>query len=505
MKKLFKFLTSRLFIFGLALAVQVALIVLMIIFFGRYDAYIYLLFTLLSMFTILHIISSDQNPIYMLAWVIPIAAVPVLGWAIYLMAGKNRISKKSKKRAKEIYDEIKKNTVQDQSVIDKIEDDEFLKQVNYIKNTSMLSVYTNTETEYLSPGEVFFERLCEELEKAEKFIFMEYFIIQEGTMWNKILEILHRRAKAGVEIKLMYDDLGCINTLPNNYHKKIREMGIEVTVVNVFRPSIDAMLNYRDHRKITVIDGNVGFTGGNNLADEYINGYPKHGHWKDSQVMLKGDAVWNLTMIFLQIWRFYNRDEIDCSKYRVTKSCAASGFVLPFCDGPLDNHLIGEMQYMNMITDAKKYISITTPYLILDNEMTTALKTAALSGVKVRIITPGVPDKWYVHMVTRYNYLPLIEAGVEIYEYEPGFIHAKTMVCDDKTAIVGTQNFDFRSFYLHYECSALLYKTTSIADIKKDHDETVKKSKLITMDDCKNRPWYYKLMQVILNPFSPLM
>lgn len=505
MKKLFKFLTSRVFVFGLGMFIQVALLVLVIIFFGKYDYYAYLLFTILSLCTIIQIIASDENPIYKLAWILPIAAVPLLGWAIYLIAGKNRISKKNRKKAEAIYNSTVKNAVQDQKVIEKIEDDEFLKQVHYIKNTALLPVHTNTQTEYLSPGETFFDKLCEELEKAEKFILMEYFIVQEGKMWDKILDILHRKAKAGVEVKMMYDDLGCIGTLPSKYYKKLEAMGIEVAVVNVFKPSVDTMLNYRDHRKITVIDGNVGFTGGNNLADEYINAYPKHGHWKDSQIMLKGDAVWNLTLIFFQIWQFYHEGKIELENYRPTEHYDASGFVLPFCDGPLDNHLIGESQYISMITNAKKYCSITTPYLILDNEVVSALRATALSGVKVSIITPGIADKWYVHLLTRHNYRTLVEAGVEIYEYEPGFIHAKTMVCDDEIAIVGTQNFDFRSFYMHFECSALLYKTTSIKDIRKDHLETIAKSKLITLENCRNPHWYVRLLQVILKPFSPLM
>ncbi|MEG2813364.1 MAG: phospholipase D-like domain-containing protein, partial [Oscillospiraceae bacterium] len=293
------------------------------------------------------------------------------------------------------------------------------------------------------------------------------------------------------------------------YFKHLRKLGIETHVFNMFKPSIDVFMNYRDHRKITVIDGNVGFTGGNNLADEYINAITVHGHFKDTSIKLTGDAVWNLSVMFMQQWQFYAPEKMDYERYRPTlpqgETFESDGYVQPFGDSPFDNHLIGEMTYMNLIEHANDYISITTPYLILDNEMITALRTAALSGVNVKIITPHIGDHWYVHMVTRYNYSALIKAGVEIYEYTPGFIHAKTIVIDDIAAVVGTQNFDYRSFYLHFECGALLYKNSEISKIRKDHLDTIKKSKRISIEDCKTKNPFKRFVQMILNLFAPLL
>ncbi|MEG0691934.1 MAG: cardiolipin synthase [Oscillospiraceae bacterium] len=507
MKKILRFLTSRLFIFGICIFIQVVALVLMVLFLSQYGFWLYGVFSIMSIVTILYVTSKKDNPIFKLAWIIPIALFPLLGWFIYFIGGRNKISSAKVERIKTVFNSTKDLTMQDETIITDLKENHIAisKQVTYIKNTSLFPIHKNTVTEYLSPGETFFERLCEELEKAKKFIFMEYFIIQEGTMWDRVLEILARKAAQGVEVKMMYDDMGCISTVPTGYYKKIRNLGIEVHVFNVFKPSIDTFMNYRDHRKITVIDGNVGFTGGINLADEYINAYDKHGYWKDSSIMLKGEAVWNLSVLFLQMWQYYDYDDINYEKYRPTENFTAKGYVLPFGDGPLDNHLIGEMVYINMINNAKNYISITTPYLILDNEMITALCCAAHSGVRVSIITPANPDKWYVHMLTRYNYQTLVEAGVEIFEYTGGFIHAKTVVCDDELAVVGTQNFDFRSFYFHFECGVFLYNTDSIAAIRKDHIDSLKRSKQITLEECRNRNWFIRVLQSCLNLFAPLM
>jgi len=507
MKKLFKFFTSRLFVFGITILVQILALVFMVLYLANYGLYAYALFSILSIITLLFIVARNDNPIYKLAWTIPIAVMPVLGWLFYYLSGKGKKSKRKLRKVKKIFHSLEEISIQDNDVIAELSEEKtsIINHVAYIKNTSLFPVHTNTQTQYLSPGENFFEKLCTELEKAEVFIFMEYFIIEEGIMWNRILDILAKKASKGVEIKLIYDDIGCINTLPKNYRKKLEKLGIEVNVFNAIKPSIDVFMNYRDHRKITVIDGNVGFVGGNNLADEYINEKKRFGHWKDSSIMLSGDAVWNLSVMFLQMWQYDYDKKINYQKYKPTKTATKDGYVQPFCDGPLDNYLIGEMAYINIISRAKKYVTITTPYLILDNEMLTTLCGTALSGVKVTIITPHIADKWYVHLVTRYNYKRLIESGVEIYEYTNGFIHAKTIVADDIYGIVGTQNFDFRSFYLHYECGVFLYKTSSIAQVRKDHIDTIEMSQQITLDDCNNTNWFIKLLQIVLNLFAPLM
>ena len=507
MKKFLRFLTSRLCIFAVCILIQIVALTLMVFFLSQYGFWMYGLFTIMSIVTILYITSKKDNPIFKLAWIIPIALVPLLGWFFYFIGGRTKISKSKTDRIKTVFNSTNHLTTQDDSIMSDLKETNcsIFKQVTYIKNTSLFPIHKNTITEYLSPGEVFHDKLCEELEKAEKFIFMEYFIIQEGVMWDKILNILTKKAAAGVEVKMMYDDLGCINTVPTNYYKKLRDLGIEVHVFNVFKPSIDTFMNYRDHRKITVIDGNVGFTGGINLADEYINAHDRFGYWKDSSIMLKGDAVWNLSILFLQMWQYYDYDDIDYQSYKPSQMFTSKGYVMPFGDGPLDDHLIGEMVYINMINNAKNYISITTPYLILDNEMITALCSAARSGVRVSIITPANPDKWYVHLLTQYNYLSLVEAGVEIFEYTGGFIHAKTLVCDDELAVVGTQNFDFRSFYFHFECGVFLYNTDSVADVRTDHLDCISRSKQITIEECRNQNWFIRVLQSCLNLFAPLM
>ena len=507
MKKILKFIFSRIFVCGLLIVVQIAVLVLIALYLTKFNFFVYVFFTILSVITILFVVSKKDNPIYKLAWIIPIALFPLLGWLIYLLGGRSNLSKRQKKRAEDIYEETKGLALQDPAVMEDIRRKSPLvcRQLSFIHNLTAMPVCRNTTTEYLSPGEAFFEKLCEELEKAEKFIFMEYFILQGGKMWDTVLEILARKAREGVEVKLIYDDMGSLFTLPSNYSKTLKQLGIEVYVFNSFRPSIDTFMNYRDHRKITVIDGNVGFTGGNNLADEYINAYKKHGYWKDSSLMLKGEAVWNLSILFLQMWQYQNKKTIDYNRYRPTKAFESDGYVLPFGDSPLDDKLTGELGYMHIIENAKQYITITTPYLILDNEMATALCSAAKSGIKVQIITPGIADKWYVHMVTRYNYTALIEAGVEIYEFTEGFIHAKTLTCDDEIAVVGTQNFDFRSFYLHFECGAYLYLSSTVASVRKDHLETLARSRRIKLEDCRNKSWFVRVLQVCLNLFAPLM
>ena len=339
---------------------------------------------------------------------------------------------------------------------------------------------------------------------------MEYFIVNEGKMWDTILDIMVEKAASGVEVRMMYDDLGSISTLPGNYKKKLEDLGIKCTIFNPYRARLSVSLQNRDHRKITVIDGHTAFTGGCNLADEYINEYEKHGHWKDSAVMIKGPAVWNLTMLFLQSWNFFNPTDSDYSKYKrpddkMPPIPNAKGFVQPYGDSPFNNELISEYVYMNFINTADRYLYITTPYLIVDNEMVTALILAAKSGVDVRIMTPHVPDKWYVHLISQSYYSTLIKYGVRVFEYTPGFIHAKTMVSDDIQCIVGTINMDFRSLYHHFECGVFMYETTAVAQVKNDFLDTQIHCTEITAQDCKNVPLAKRFLRGLLRFFAPLM
>ncbi len=358
-------------------------------------------------------------------------------------------------------------------------------------------------------GQAYFEALLEELEKAEKFIFMEYFIIEEGQMWNSILEILKRKAKQGVEVRIIYDDFGCMMTLPKNYNKKLEEYGIKCSIFNPANPIFTVIYNNRTHRKITVIDGKVAFTGGLNLADEYINKVEKFGYWKDTGILIKGEGVWSFTTMFLNIWNFLIKSDEDYSLYKCNEfkeyENLSDGYVIPFSDSPLDKEIVSSNVYIALINNATKYVYITTPYLIIDHEMTSALCYAAKRGIDVRIITPHIPDKKVVFEVTRSNYPILIEAGVKIYEYLPGFMHAKSFVVDDLYSVIGTINLDYRSLFLHFECGIWIYNSKTIFDIKKDFLSTIEECKLITLEEATNISGLKELLRAILKVFAPLM
>lgn len=328
-------------------------------------------------------------------------------------------------------------------------------------------------------------------------------------MWDPILEILERKARAGLDVRVMYDDLGCMLTLPAHYKRVLEEKGIRCCVFNPFVPVLSSRLNNRDHRKICVIDGHTGFTGGINLADEYINAYKKHGHWKDSAVLLRGDAVWSLTLMFLSLWDYMCGTREDYALYHprryLPEPVPGDGIVQPYTDSPLDDEAVGETVYLNLINKADRYVYITTPYLIISNEMITALTTAAKSGLDVRIITPHIADKWYVHAVTRAYYEVLIEAGVRIFEYTPGFIHAKTFTVDDEYGVVGTINLDFRSLYLHFECAAWMYRCSCIPVMREDFLRTQQVSQEVTLEECRGVNLVTRVVRSVLRVFAPLM
>lgn len=504
LKKIFKFLMSRMFIVGILLLIQIIILILLILQIGVSGLYVMVAFFAVAIIVDVSIINRDFNPAYKISWVLAVTIIPFVGVSFYLMFGRVAVNKKTRKLIyKNHSDLIAHLENKDPNII--IKDDNFNKIRNYVKNTTAMHLWDNTITKVLTPGEEKLNYLLEELKNAERFIFLEYFIIQEGKMWNSILEILEEKVKQGVDVRLIYDDFGCIKRLPSNFKKKLIAKGIKVKSFNPIVPRLSMIMNYRDHRKIAIIDGNVGITGGINLADEYINEIELFGHWKDASILIKGDAVWNLTLLFLEMWRFVTKEEVDYEGYKPTLSYPTTGFVLPFGDGPFTGHLSTEMTYMQIIQNTKKYIYITTPYLILDNEIVTALKTSAISGVDVRIITPCIPDKKIVFLVTKSYYKELIEAGVKIYEYTPGFIHSKTFVADDEIGMIGTANLDFRSLYLHFEDSVILYKTTSVNELKIDFENTLELSKQVTYEECTKMSFLKKIIASILRAFSPML
>lgn len=508
-KWLRKLLRKRFFII-LLLILQFFVIVYTLINSSRASAAINRILTLISLLVCLYIISKKDKGAYKTTWVFTIMEFPVFGGLLYLLFSFQTTTKKVSKTASQTekkakcllslpgnaYDEICK------TVPHKVP------QFNYLQNFAGFPVYTDSSTKYLSPSEDLFKCLITELQKAEKYIFLEYFIVQEGVMWDSILKILKEKAKKGIKVRLLYDDMGCFFLLPKDYPKKLAEYGIECIVFNRFKPFLTSIQNNRDHRKIAVIDGKVAFTGGINLADEYINAIIKHGHWKDASIMIEGKAAWSFTLMFLQMWELSSGKSENYEQYYPWHSAQIpfvnNGYVQPYADSPMDKENIGEHVYLQIINNAKKYVYINTPYLIIDDSMVSALCLAAKSGIDIRIVTPHKWDKWFVHMTTRSYYRELISAGVKIYEYSKGFIHSKTFVSDDNTATVGTTNLDFRSLYLHFECGVLMYNTAAVKEIKDDFLKTLKDCHEITSDDCKcNIPM--RLFQDVLRVFAPLM
>ncbi|MEG2575324.1 MAG: cardiolipin synthase [Christensenella sp.] len=511
MKKFFSFFISRMFIVFALIAVQVWILVSIFVYFDDNSKLIQTIFFVTSVLMVLYIINKHQNPSYKLAWIVVILVVPVFGLLMYLFFSQRKLSKKMRRKAQVEYEKTVKLLGQDRRVTHELEQQNLdaMCQTEQIRRASMFPVYDKTQTEYLASGEAFFEQLKIELKKAKRYIFMEYFIVENGEMWNSVLEILRCKVQEGVDVRFMYDDMGCARTLPTGYYKRLREMGIKAVVFNPLRPEMSSIFNNRNHRKITVIDGHTAFCSGANLADEYINAIERFGHWKDGAVMLKGAGAWSFTMMCLQAWNFMMQEDADYSVFRpnadIMSAIESDGYVQPFTDDPMDDEYVSENTYMNMVGRAKRYLYINTPYLILDNEFMTALCNAAKSGVDVRITTPHIPDKKMVFLLTRAHYEELLAAGVKIYEYTPGFIHTKSFVCDDEFGIIGTINLDYRSLFLHYECGVWLYNTKSIGQLKEDYLKTLKVCGEVTYDEVHNRPWYVRLIQGILRAFAPMM
>ena len=505
LKSIFKFLSSRFFIIAFLILVQTVILFVAFYEIGRSGINVFIAFSILSYIVTLFILNRDVNPAYKITWIVFVLTVPFAGSIFYIMFSRSRLPKKHLKIMNNIISknaEILNNEV---CSVSEFADTNFQRISNYVRNTSGKPAYENTSIKYFPVGEEFYKDLLNELEQAEKYIFMEYYIIDLGKMWDSVYAILKKKAKAGLDVRLMYDDFGCLNRVPYNFKKQVQKAGIKVVNFNPFRPKLSSFHNYRDHRKITVIDGNVGFTGGINIADEYINKVVKYGHWKDTAVMLKGEGVWSLTTLFLENWEFSTGISEDYHLFAPTLQKQSDGIIQVFGDSPFDRHLIAENTYINIINNANKYVYITTPYLIIDNELLTALRIAAVSGIDVRIITPHIPDKKIIFYLSQSYYRDLVKAGVKIYEYLPGFIHSKSIISDDEIALVGTVNLDYRSMYLHMELSCMIYKSSVITNIANDFNQTFALSKQITFQDIKNFSFFKKLIAFILKVLSPLM
>lgn len=502
------------FLFGRTTIILVLLLIQFILLIGLFArwqnfTYAYGGSFLLSIIMAVYLMNRPMNSSSRETWLLLVLLVPVVGTMLYLYVESDLGHRLVRSRL----EQIEKNTAhllpQDRQLVSRIraENPELAGLATYMYSHGNFPIYGNTAVTYFPLGEDKFASLVEELEKAEKFIFMEYFIIEEGYMWNTVLEILERKVKQGVEVRVMYDGTSAIFKLPYHYPEKLRAMGVQCKMFSPIRPIVSTYHNNRDHRKILVIDGHTAYTGGINLADEYINRKHPYGHWKDTAVMLKGEAVRSFTLMFLQMWEVSER-KTEYETYLNASLPAipeASGYVLPYGDSPFDNERSGESVYMDILNRAAKYVHIMTPYLIIDGEMTNALCFAAKRGVDVKLILPHIPDKKSAFSLAYTHYRELLEAGVQIYEYTPGFVHAKVFVSDDEKAVVGTINLDYRSLYLHFECAAYLYRVPAIEDIENDFIDTLDKCVRITVEDLKKEKRYRKFFGKLLKVFAPLM
>ena len=511
-KNITSMVLNRAVIIAVLIILQSAFLIGTAVLYSSAYVYVYWACVVLSILAVLIIVSRQTDPGYKIGWIIPILIFPMFGWLVYLICGGNRVSRRMRRKLRggnrKMLQELEPDCKAEQLFV---YGEDAVTQARYLEQYAGCPVYTNTYTEYFPLGDDLFPKLMEELKKAEKYIFIEFFIIGQGLFWNSILEVLKEKHASGVDVRILYDDVGSLRTLPMNYAKRLeRETGIPCCVFNRFKPILSIRMNNRDHRKFCIIDGHTAFTGGINLADEYINRKLRFGHWKDTAVMVKGEAAWSMAVMFLTMWEYNRETDEEFSRFRPERLPAEAelgrGFyVQPYADSPLDNEPVGETVYLNLISKAHRYVYIMTPYLVVSDSVNTALRNAAKSGVDVRIITPHIPDKKLVFELTRAHYEPLLDAGVKIYEYTPGFVHAKNFVVDDRYATVGTINLDYRSMFLHFEDGVLLFGDPVIREIKRDFLLTQEKSEEITLEECRRHSQGRQLLRSVLRVLAPLL
>ena len=499
---------SRTGLILLLFLVQAGLLVSVMVWFQEWQAHVVGGSVALTMIAVLVVLNSDLDPTAKLTWMVVMTFFPVFGALFYWYTRRDVGHRLLKSIMAERQVQSRHQIEQDSAVMKALEAREpgAAGMARYVRRSGCFPVYDNTAVTYFPLGETMFERMLIELEQAEKFIFLEYFILDEGYMWDSILEILKRKAAQGVDVRVMYDGTCEFLLLPRNYPKQLERMGIQCQAFAPLEPFVSTHYNYRDHRKILVIDGHTAFTGGVNLADEYINRCEKYGHWKDTAVMLKGEAVRSFTVMFLQLWSA----DLRSPEYHKFLSAPvpeqkAAGFVMPYSDSPLDNDRVGEQVYIDLLNRAKKYVHIMTPYLILDQQMENALCYAARRGVDVRIILPGIPDKRSAYYLAKTHFAALNAAGVKLYTYTPGFVHAKSFVVDGTEAVVGTINLDYRSLYHHFECAVYMHGVDAIADIERDFLTTQHKCRRVTRESIKAEKWRVKLAGFVLKTIAPLL
>lgn len=499
----------RVAVVALLVFAQFVAIVLLSLWARGYSFYFYTLIEILSIIIIIALVNDNRSSSYKISWICIILILPLTGHIMYVLWGKSDSKRKIEKKVLQKLRHGATFYSYNQEVVDEFTAKYPTKSrmVKYLESYHF-PLFKNNEITYYPMGEETFAAIMKDIEEAKKFVMINFFIIGEGVLWDRIHALLVNKIKEGVEVMLMYDDFGAMLRTSKGFKHSLESEGFQVRIFNPIHKYTEKLyMNYRSHQKIIVVDGNIGYTGGMNLADEYVNLVDRFGVWKDNAVRVEGEAVWGLTVTFLQMWEVCTDGVmIDYSPYRPTKEFKQNQvFCQVISDGPALNPSCPiEGFYKHIINYSKQYLYVTTPYLVLEPDMQEALENAVRSGIDVRIITPRIPDKKSVKLVTEFNYGKLLEAGVRIFEYEPGFIHAKTIINED-CGVVGTINMDYRSFYLHYECGLFMCNREVIAGIKKDLDETLKVCHEITLEEWKNRPLNVKIKQQVLNLFATLM
>ena len=512
MRKFLRFIFSKRFIAVVLAGVQITGFILLTTRLYTLGSAIYAFLTIFSIAIMLYLFEKDNlNPSYKLLWIIIMVFLPVTGALFYFLWGDTKLTKRQQEEINKIHANAWKYHDSNDDAI--VKADEYnpavAKQMRFLTDYAKATPYYNTSAKYYAMGEDFFSDFVQDLKNARSSIFMQYFIIDEGYMWDTVLDILKQKVKEGVDVRIIYDDFGTLTTLPAGYAGKLRSFGINVGVFNPIRLSFHIgdylMLNHRDHRKLTVIDSNIGYGGGLNIADEYINAVERFGIWKDTAFRIEGEAVYSLSSLFLRSWQMVTGECLNYTNYKPTVKCKTDGIIQPYSDTPLDKLNVCESAYLGVINNARRYVYITTPYLVIDNEMITSLCLASQSGIDIKIMVPGIPDKWYVYYITQSYYKVLLEAGVEIYEYTPGFLHAKMYVSDDIQAIVGSANMDYRSMYLHFENCCSFYGGSMVQSVKQDFEKTLEQCHRVTLEQVKNTPFFKRIFQFLFRIWSPMM
>lgn len=488
---------------------KIILIVGIVIALCYFVPYFYIIAYITQIYCVLKIIASNDNPDYKIPWLLFVLILPIAGFMFYFLFYSRKLKKKYVKRLKYLYDKCyEKDDAELIRMIDK-ENSEAAGQAKMLIRLSGTHIFNNTTQKYFCLGEEMYKAMLNDLKEAKKFIFMEYFIIGKGVFWNSILKILKEKTDSGVEVKIVYDDIGCMKTLPGDYYKQLKKVGIEAVPFSRLKGSVDSEFNNRNHRKLTIIDGVIAYTGGINIADEYINVTERFGYWKDAGIRIEGEGVKEFTKLFMIDYGLNVKqitEERNDRYPKTQKNENVRGYLIPFGDGPrpIYQRNVGKSVISNMLANANRYAFIMTPYLIIDNELCIAIEDASLRGVDVRIIVPHVPDKKIVSLMSKSFYERLMSAGVKIYEYKPGFVHSKVYLVDNMYAMVGTINLDYRSLVHHFENGLWMYKTDSIVDIKKDFEQTFEKC--IELSPSLNKVGILtKLFRSVVKIFAPLM